>query len=352
MHQGQQEQINQKKEENKEGKKNFVLCLLLYRNKDTNKYKIKVVFILPSSFLMLLSGIVGIVSGGSSGLGAAAARSLLRHGAKVIVADLGHTKESFLSSVVAESSSVPLSSSTISNKDSHDIINMTRLVEGTTNIGTSSTICYYSNSKSNSHSNIANDDDNDNDNYNNENDNGTARLAFCETDVTKTEQISSALDFAEEIFGQSVNTAISCAGICPARKTLSKNKKEGTMMTDPTNDGGSTTTSRKQQFIAHPLDVFSNTLEVNVSGTFNLARLSAERMVQRQASIDDNDDESLLLNGCIINTASIAAYEGQRGQVAYAASKGAVVSMTLPMARDLAQFGIRVMTIVRGRKNL
>lgn len=84
---------------------------------------------------------------------------------------------------------------------------------------------------------------------------------------------------------------------------------------------------------------FINTLTINTIGTFQVARLAAERMKDR--SPDENG-----LRGCIILTASIAAYEGQVGQVAYAASKGGVVAMTLPMARDLASFGIRVMTIV------
>ena len=80
-------------------------------------------------------------------------------------------------------------------------------------------------------------------------------------------------------------------------------------------------------------------MRVNVDGTFNVARLAAERMMKRDRGPDG-------LRGCIINTASISAYDGQIGQTAYAASKGAVVSLTLPMARDLADQGIRVMAIV------
>ena len=89
----------------------------------------------------------------------------------------------------------------------------------------------------------------------------------------------------------------------------------------------------------HSLQDFTKALNINVSGTFNLSRLAAVRMAMRKIDSDG-------LRGCIINTASIAAYDGQVGQVAYAASKGAVVGMTLPMARDLAPIGIRVMTIV------
>jgi 3-hydroxyacyl-CoA dehydrogenase/3-hydroxy-2-methylbutyryl-CoA dehydrogenase len=88
------------------------------------------------------------------------------------------------------------------------------------------------------------------------------------------------------------------------------------------------------------LEEFSKTLHVNTVGSFNIARLAAERMATRDPIGSDG------LRGCIVNTASTAAYEGQMGQVAYAASKGAIVGMTLPLARDLAAYGIRVMTIV------
>lgn len=116
-----------------------------------------------------------------------------------------------------------------------------------------------------------------------------------------------------------VNVAVNCAGIALARKTLSK--KRGT-----------------SEIVPHPLEDFSKTLQVNTVGSFNVARLASARMAKREAQDG--------IRGCIINTASIAAYDGQRGQVSYAASKGAIVGMTLPMARDLASFGIRVMTIV------
>jgi 3-hydroxyacyl-CoA dehydrogenase/3-hydroxy-2-methylbutyryl-CoA dehydrogenase len=120
-----------------------------------------------------------------------------------------------------------------------------------------------------------------------------------------------------------VNVAVNCAGIAPAKKTLSIKQ----------NDDGSTTSR------LHPLSDFTKALQINTSGTFNLSRLAAERMSTRDLDKDG-------LRGCIINTASVAAYDGQVGQVAYAASKGAVVGMTLPLARDLAPLGIRVMTIV------
>ena len=117
--------------------------------------------------------------------------------------------------------------------------------------------------------------------------------------------------------------AINCAGIAPAKRMLTiKENEDGTI-----------------SHRLHSLQDFTKALNINVSGTFNLSRLAAVRMAMRKIDSDG-------LRGCIINTASIAAYDGQVGQVAYAASKGAVVGMTLPMARDLAPIGIRVMTIV------
>lgn len=91
----------------------------------------------------------------------------------------------------------------------------------------------------------------------------------------------------------------------------------------------------------HSLEEYAKAMTVNAIGSFNLARLAADRMARRSADGDG-------LRGCIVNTASVAAYDGQIGQVAYASSKGAVVGMTLPMARDLAGLGIRVMTIAPG----
>jgi NAD(P)-dependent dehydrogenase (short-subunit alcohol dehydrogenase family) len=109
---------------------------------------------------------------------------------------------------------------------------------------------------------------------------------------------------------------VNCAGVAPAEKTLGK--------TGP-----------------HLLNTFSKTVMVNLVGTFNMIRLAAEAMSR-------NAPEATGERGCIISTASVAAYDGQIGQAAYSASKGGVVGMTLPIARDLARFGIRNMTIAPG----
>ncbi|GBG28417.1 3-hydroxyacyl-CoA dehydrogenase type-2 [Hondaea fermentalgiana] len=133
---------------------------------------------------------------------------------------------------------------------------------------------------------------------------------FVPTDVTDEEQVRAAI----EASGDRLDIAVNCAGLAHAIKTLSKRGP-------------------------HPLDKFKQTLDVNVAGTFNVCRLAAEKMAKNEG--EEN-------RGVIINTASIAAYEGQVGQVAYAASKAAIVGMTLPMARDLASSRVRVNTIAPG----
>ena len=109
---------------------------------------------------------------------------------------------------------------------------------------------------------------------------------------------------------------VNCAGIAPAEKTVGKNG-------------------------AHNLGVFTKVVAVNLIGTFNMIRLAAEAMSK-------NEPESTGERGCIVSTASVAAYDGQIGQAAYSATKGGVVGMTLPIARDLARNGIRNMTIAPG----
>ncbi|WP_171240638.1 3-hydroxyacyl-CoA dehydrogenase [Ruegeria sp. HKCCA5491] len=138
---------------------------------------------------------------------------------------------------------------------------------------------------------------------------------FVETDVTDEASVAAAIDYAVDKMGR-ITTAVNCAGIAVGIKTVGK---EG----------------------PHPLDPFQRTIDINLVGTFNVSRLAAEQMAK-------NAPESDGARGVIINTASIAAFDGQKGQTAYAASKGGIVGMTLPMARDLASSGIRVMAIAPG----
>lgn len=141
-------------------------------------------------------------------------------------------------------------------------------------------------------------------------------VAFCETDVRNEEQVTEAIDHACGTFGP-LTAAVNCAGIGSAGRTVGR-------------DGA-----------PFDLEIFRLTVEINLVGTFNVIRLAASRMV-------DNDPEAAPERGVIINTASAAAFEGQIGQCAYSASKGGVVGMTLPIARDLARHGIRVVTIAPG----
>jgi len=140
------------------------------------------------------------------------------------------------------------------------------------------------------------------------------RGLFAPADVTSTDDTASVIDQAVERFGD-LHVAVNCAGIAWAGRTVGR-------------DG------------PHDLDVFTRVLTVNVVGTFNVVRLVAARM----GSQEPEDDE----RGVIINTASIAAFDGQVGQAAYAASKGAIASLTLPVARDLANRQIRCVAIAPG----
>jgi len=138
---------------------------------------------------------------------------------------------------------------------------------------------------------------------------------FVEVDVTDESSVENALAQAQEAHGVA-RLLINCAGVAPAIKTVGKGA------------------------IAHSLTAFRKAVEVNLIGTFNVASKFAARL--SEADVDGEE------RGVIVNTASVAAYDGQIGQVAYAASKGGVVGMTLPMARDLATYKIRVMTIAPG----
>lgn len=189
---------------------------------------------------MDINGVSAIVTGGASGLGAATARLLARHGAKVAIfdmnADLG-------AAVAAETGG-----------------------------------------------------------------------AFFAVNVADEESVAAAIAAAEAAHG-TARILVNCAGIGNAARTVSK----------------------KGPF---PLDLFSRVIHVNLIGTFNMIRLAAARMVELEIMGEER--------GVIINTASVAAFEGQIGQAAYSASKAGVAGMTLPVARDLAQYAVRVMTIAPG----
>ncbi len=139
---------------------------------------------------------------------------------------------------------------------------------------------------------------------------------FVETDVTDEPQMTAVVDGAVQAFG-GVHILVNCAGIGSASRTVGKNNEP------------------------FDLGLFTKTVQVNLIGTFNAIRLAASRMA-------DNEPNAGGERGAIVNTASVAAFEGQIGQAAYSASKGGVVGMTLPIARDLARHGIRCCTIAPG----
>ncbi|WP_159685153.1 3-hydroxyacyl-CoA dehydrogenase [Cognatazoarcus halotolerans] len=142
-----------------------------------------------------------------------------------------------------------------------------------------------------------------------------SRAAFARTNVADEADAQAAVALAVSRFG-GLQGLVSCAGIGNAARVLGK---EGPM----------------------PLEAFSRSIQVNLVGTFNMIRIAADTMAKGEPGPDGE-------RGVIINTASVAAYDGQIGQAAYAASKGGIVAMTLPIARELARSGIRVMTIAPG----
>ena len=142
-----------------------------------------------------------------------------------------------------------------------------------------------------------------------------ARAHFVQTDVTDENAVQRAIDTARDTFG-GLHGVVNCAGIATAERVIGRNGP-------------------------HALDTFTRTLMVNLLGTFNVIRL-ASMLMQTNAPGPSGE------RGVIVNTASVAAYDGQIGQAAYSASKGGIVAMTLPIARELARFGIRVMTIAPG----
>lgn len=138
---------------------------------------------------------------------------------------------------------------------------------------------------------------------------------FALVDVTSESDARAAIALARSTFGQ-LHALVNCAGVAPAEKVLGREAP-------------------------HSLETFARAIHINLVGTFNMIRLAAEAIAQSAAGEDGE-------RGVIINTASVAAFDGQIGQAAYAASKGGVAALTLPVARELARFGIRVVTVAPG----
>jgi len=194
----------------------------------------------------MLKGVVGLVTGGASGLGRATVERFVKEGAKVTMVDLGSSDGE---SVAKE--------------------------------------------------------------INSEN------LIYVPADITKADDVENALKETKAKFGR-LDATVNCAGIGVAFKVYNFNKKQ-----------------------PHSLEDFARVQMVNTVGTFNVIRLAVGLMGEKEADLDGQ-------RGVVINTASVAAFDGQMGQAAYSASKGAIVGMTLPLARDLAKQGIRVNTVAPG----
>jgi len=145
-----------------------------------------------------------------------------------------------------------------------------------------------------------------------------SNVIYANTDVTNEESVQAAIKKTMDAFGV-INVVINCAGVGDPGKVLSK---KGPMA----------------------LSFFNRVVQINLVGTFNVIRLAVEQMVKNTGNKDGE-------KGVIINTASVAAFDGQIGQPAYSASKAGVVGMTLPIARECAEYGIRVMTIAPGLFN-
>lgn len=150
-----------------------------------------------------------------------------------------------------------------------------------------------------------------------------ANSRFVRCDITSGEEVQAAVDMAERAFG-GLQGSINCAGIAVVQKLLDRENQPA------------------------DLEAFSRGVHINLVGSFNVARLVAASIAKRVAANTKADSAQNADNGIIINTASIAAFDGQVGQASYSSSKAGVVGLTLPLARELSRYGIRVMTIAPG----
>ncbi|WP_100657119.1 SDR family NAD(P)-dependent oxidoreductase [Alteromonas flava] len=146
---------------------------------------------------------------------------------------------------------------------------------------------------------------------------GSEQTLFCAVDVRSAESVESAVAEVAKTFGN-IRMCVNCAGVAPAKRLLDRDSNP------------------------MPLDNFQSVIDINLVGSFNVARVVAAHMAQLD-TVGEAEER-----GLIVNTASVAGYEGQIGQTAYAASKGGIIALTLPMARDLAKLGVRVNTIAPG----
>ncbi|CAF0989852.1 unnamed protein product [Rotaria sordida] len=240
-----------------------------------------------------MSGLVTLITGGATGLGLACAKHFSRLGARVIICDLPSSKGSDIVKQWSSIVSSPLNSELDESDDPlTSLLNERKDDKNNVKIPLSNNLSTDQNIQ-------------------------LEPPTFLSADVTNEEQIQAMFNQIKQQY-ERLDVLLNCVGIGVAIRTYNINKRS-----------------------MHSFDEFKKLLNVNVSGTFNAIRWACHLMA-------DNKPNSQGQRGVIINTASIAAYEGQIGQVAYAASKGALVSMTLPLARDLSNMGIRVCAIAPG----
>jgi len=233
-----------------------------------------------------MKGLVTLITGGASGLGLACAQRFSQQGARVIICDLPSSKGN---EIVQTWDKVSASSSI----EEHTNVGEKLASRENTQLRGEQTVTSIPTSQKQQSPN------------------------FFPLDVTNETQVQAIFDKVKQQYGR-LDALVNCAGIGVAFRTYNINKRS-----------------------MHGLDEFQRVLNVNVSGTFNVIRWACHIMA-------DNQPNAQGQRGVIVNTASVAAYEGQIGQVAYAASKGAMVSMTLPLARDLSNMGVRVCAIAPG----
>ncbi|CAF0992146.1 unnamed protein product [Adineta steineri] len=243
-----------------------------------------------------MKGLVTLITGGASGLGLACAKRFSQQGARVIICDLPSSK----------GKDVVQKWDAISHTSSQELDLQADKLAAPQNFRVNK----KNTDEKNTSTSIIDNSPND------QNSQGQGPM-FFPADVTNEQQIQDMFTQIKQKYGR-LDAVLNCAGIGVAFRTYNINKRS-----------------------MHSLDDFKRVLNVNVAGTFNVIRWACHIMA-------DNQPDSQGQRGVIINTASVAAYEGQIGQVAYAASKGAIVSMTLPLARDLSNMGVRVCAIAPG----
>jgi len=231
-----------------------------------------------------MNGLVTLITGGAAGLGLACVKRFARQGARVIICDLPSSKGN---EIVEKWSSIFAFSSNSALKEPEEKFEKTN-------------VKIHSSNRLSTDQNIE-----------------LEKPVFFPADITNEEQIKAIFNQIKQQYGK-LDVVLNCAAIGVTLQTYNINKH-----------------------LMHDLDQFRRIMDVNVSGTFNVIRWACHLMA-------DNQLDSQGQRGVIVNTASIAAFEGQIGQVAYTASKGAIVSMTLPLARDLSDIGIRVCAIAPG----